>query len=168
MARLALLFYVAAGSSGVGMLWHVAASDAPGDSPAAVSMFPPDTSVVWGPLQFNGSSGQGQTYVEAFTVNGAPVQGRQYLLQYLLRLANGTPSGTQRASKVTIRLNGFEIVSQKEVTQQVAELSRPVAITATDTLRITVAGEAQSCPRARRSRCTRRIRSAGTALPATV
>lgn len=95
-----------------------------------------DTSVVFGPRQYNGSSGQGQTYVEAFTVSGAPAAGRQYVL----RLINGAPNGSQRASKVIVRLNGFEIVSQNEVTQQVGELSRAVAVTATDTIRVTVAG----------------------------
>jgi RHS repeat-associated protein len=95
---------------------------------------PGDTVVTWGPRQFNGSSGQGQTYVESFTATVASGK------LYTLHLVNGNASGGQRASKVVIKLNGFEIVSQNEVTQAVAVLDRPVALTPTDTIRVTVAG----------------------------
>ncbi|HEX6616918.1 MAG TPA: RHS repeat-associated core domain-containing protein [Gemmatimonadales bacterium] len=98
------------------------------------SLAPGDTTVVWGPFQFNGSSGQGQTYVEAFTASVAPER------QYVLHLVNGNASGTQRASKVKITLNGFEVVAQTEVSQSVALLDRVVALTETDTIRVTVAG----------------------------
>ena len=86
------------------------------DAARAARVAPGDTVTIWGPRQFNGSSGQGQTYVKAFTATIMP--GRLYTLQ----LINGAPNGTQRASKVTIRLNGFEIVSQNEVTQRVARM----------------------------------------------
>ncbi len=98
------------------------------------AVFAGDTVVVFGPKQYNGSSGQGQTYVDRFTTT--VTAGRLYSI----RLINGAPDGTRRASKVIVKLNGFEIVAQNEVTQAVAELSRPVAVTDVDTLRVTVAG----------------------------
>jgi RHS repeat-associated protein len=100
----------------------------------STAVAPGDTITVWGPRQFNGSSGQGQTYVERFTATVAP--GRVYTLH----LTNGNASGGQRSSKVVITLNGFEIVHQNEVTQAVAQLDRFVAITDVDTIRVTVAG----------------------------
>lgn len=84
--------------------------------------FAGDTVFVFGPKQYNGSNGQGQTYVDRFTTTVTP--GRLYSI----RLVNGAPNGTQRASKVIVRLNGYEIVSQNEVTQSVAELSKALAI----------------------------------------
>ncbi len=101
----------------------------------AEALLPPgDTITVWGPQQFNGSEGLGQTYVEQLTATVSP--GRLYTLH----LVNGAADGTHRSSKVEIKLNGYEIVSQTEVTQAVAELDRTVALTAVDTLVITVAG----------------------------
>jgi hypothetical protein len=117
--------------------WRVpeAEHDRPPRAPAvAAAVAPGDTVTIWGPRQFNGSSGQGQTYVEAFTATVTP--GRLYTLH----LVNGAPNGTQRASKVTVTLNGFQVVAQNEVTQSVAQLDRVVAITAVDTIRVTVAG----------------------------
>ena len=95
---------------------------------------PGDTVAIWGPLQFNGSEGQGQTYVEQFTTTVTP--GRLYTLH----LVNGAQDGTHRASKVTVNLNGFEIVSQTEVTQAVGQLDRVVAVTDVDTILVVVAG----------------------------
>src|SRR5437867_957312 len=51
-----------------------------------------DTLIVYGPRQLAGSSGQGQTYVERFTVTSPG--GRLYTLH----LVNGNASGGQRAS----------------------------------------------------------------------
>ena len=95
---------------------------------------PGDSTIVFGPTQFVGKNGQGNTYVEQFTVVNLGGQ------DFTLKLVNGAPDGTHRASKVIIRLNGYEIVSQNEVTQSVGSLTRPVAVTAVDTIRITVAG----------------------------
>ncbi len=129
-ALAALGFLGALALGGFAPSWRAAAAGIFRPAP----VFTGDTVVVFGPKQYNGSSGQGQTYVDAFTTTVTP--GRLYSI----RLINGAPDGTHRASKVVVKLNGFEIVSQTEVTQAVAELSRPVAITEVDTLRVTVAG----------------------------
>jgi RHS repeat-associated protein len=127
----------ALGVSGMGT-WRRTAQPAAGarhHASSVIAHLPPgDTVVVWGPLQFNGSGGQGQTYVESFTATVTP--GRLYKLH----LVNGNASGGQRASKVIIKLNGFEIVHQTEVSQSVGQLDRIIAITSADTIRVTVAG----------------------------
>src|SRR5439155_25367565 len=106
-----------------------------GSARSPAEMLPPgDTVAIWGPLQFNGSEGQGQTYMEQFTTTVTP--GRLYTLH----LVNGAPDGTHRASKVTVNLNGFEVVSQTEVTQAIGQLDRVVAVTDVDTILIVVAG----------------------------
>jgi RHS repeat-associated protein len=136
-ARLVRLFPVLLGLSAAALATAEVMPHASGRARAETrrSLLPPgDTITVWGPQQFNGSSGQGQTYVESFTATVAA--GRLYTLH----LVNGNASGGQRASKVIIKLNGFEVVSQNEVTQAVAQLDRVVAITAVDTIRVTVAG----------------------------
>ncbi len=127
LVAIAVLLLLVTGGGARG--WRVAAAGI-----FARKAFVGDTVFVFGPTQYNGSSGQGQTYVEQFTTTVTP--GRLYSI----RLVNGAPSGTNRASKVIVKLNGFEIVSQNEVTQAVAELSRPVAVTDVDTLSVTVAG----------------------------
>jgi hypothetical protein len=101
---------------------------------AGARVLPGDTVAVYGPQVLNGSNGQGQTYVEAFTASVAPER------QYVLHLVNGNADGTRRASKVTVTLNGFQIVAQTEVSQSVALLDRVVALTEMDTIRVTVAG----------------------------
>jgi RHS repeat-associated protein len=100
----------------------------------AAMVAPGDTVTVFGPKQYNGSSGQGQTYVDRFTTT--PTAGRQYTLH----LVNGAADGTHRSSKCVVLLNGYQIVGATEVTQSVAQLDRTVAITDVDTLRVTVAG----------------------------
>src|SRR6478752_6747066 len=54
----------------------------------AVAMAPGDTVVVYGPRQFNGTTGNGTTYVERFTIALQP--GRKYEL----KLVNGTAGGS--------------------------------------------------------------------------
>jgi len=96
------------------------------------AVFGADTVVVYGPRQLAGSGGNGQTYVERFTPAVDPGK------TYTLRIDNGTPSGSNRSSKVTVTLNGFQVVSPTEVTQQIARLDKIVALTPVDTLRMTV------------------------------
>jgi RHS repeat-associated protein len=125
------------GFSGTGSLLRSplpTAATTSNETKAAARVLPGDTVVIWGPQQFNGSNGQGQTYVERFTATVST--GRLYTLH----LVNGTANGTQRASKVIITFNGYEIVHQNEVTQSVATLDRPIALTDVDTIRVTVAG----------------------------
>ncbi|HEU6453721.1 MAG TPA: RHS repeat-associated core domain-containing protein [Gemmatimonadaceae bacterium] len=119
---------------GLSSLWLGLGERESAAAPVPTAMTAGDTVAVYGPQQFNGSPGQGQTYVERFTTT--PAAGRLYTLH----LVNGAADGTHRASKVSIALNGFEIVSENEVTQSVAVLDRPIAVTDVDTLRIKVAG----------------------------
>jgi RHS repeat-associated protein len=126
------------GLSGMGWLWRsgtVHPSRAGHAAPSSgAHVLAGDTVFIWGPRQLNGSGGQGQTYVETFTT--APSTTRIYTLHLL----NGNTNGTQRASKVTVTLNGLQVVAATEVTQAVGQLDRVVAITPVDTIRITVAG----------------------------
>ena len=75
---------------------------------------PGDTVAVYGPHQFNGSGGNGTTYVERFTV--ALVPGRQYLL----RLDNGAVGGGNRATSAVTTLNGAQVVGAADLTTGIA------------------------------------------------
>jgi hypothetical protein len=98
------------------------------------AMAPGDTVAVYGPHQFNGSGGNGTTYVERFTV--ALVPGKQYLL----RLDNGTAGGANRASSAVTTLNGFQVVSSSDLNASIASVTKVVSVRQIDTLRITVVG----------------------------
>lgn len=109
----------------------------PGESgprPPAPAALPPDSVIIWGPFQFDGKQGQGNTYIEAFSV---PAELDDY---HKLLLVNGAPDGTRRASKVIITLNGVELVSKTDVSQSLPSLSREVLLNPADTIVITVAG----------------------------
>ena len=103
-----------------------------------VRLAPGDTVAVYGPHQFNGTSGNGTTYVERFTV--ALVPGKQYLL----RLDNGAAGGGNRASSAVTTLNGYQVVSSSELTSSTASVTKVVSVRQVDTLRITVVGPAGS------------------------
>ena len=126
------------GLSSMGWLWRSASVRSAASPHAPLSsgahVLAGDTVFIWGPRLLNGSGGQGQTYVETFTT--APSTTRLYTLHLL----NGNTNGTQRASKVTVTLNGLQVVAATEVTQAVGQLDRVVAITSVDTIRVTVAG----------------------------
>jgi RHS repeat-associated protein len=126
------------GLSSMGWLWRSASVRSAASPRAPLSsgahVLAGDTVFIWGPRLLNGSGGQGQTYVETFTT--APSTTRLYTLHLL----NGNTNGTQRASKVTVTLNGLQVVAATEVTQAVGQLDRVVAITSVDTIRVTVAG----------------------------
>ena len=99
---------------------------------------PGDTVAVYGPHQFNGSGGNGTTYVERFTV--ALVPGRQYLL----RLDNGAVGGGNRATSAVTTLNGAQVVGTADLTAGIASVTKVVSVRQIDTLRVTVVGAAGS------------------------
>src|SRR4051794_18047463 len=100
-----------------------------------VAAAPGDTVVVYGPRQLNGTTGNGTAYIERFTVALQP--GRKYEL----KLVNGTAGGsTNRVTSAVTKLNGFQVVSNTELTSSIASVTKVVAVRQVDTLRITVVG----------------------------
>ena len=100
---------------------------------------PGDTVVVYGPRQFNGTTGSGSTYIERFTIALSP--GRKYEL----KLVNGTAGGsTNRVTSAVTKLNGFQVIGTTDLTSSIASVGRVVAVRQIDTLRITVVGPAGS------------------------
>lgn len=108
------------------------------EQPAA-AVAPGDTVVVYGPRQFNGTTGSGSSYIERFTIALQP--GRQYQL----KLVNGTAGGsTNRVTSAVTKLNGLQVVGTTDLTTSIASVTRIVAVRQIDTLRITVVGAAGS------------------------
>jgi RHS repeat-associated protein len=106
---------------------------------AAAAMAPGDTVVVYGPRQFNGTTGSGSTYIERFTIALTP--GRKYEL----KLVNGTAGGsTNRVTSAVTKLNGFQVIGTTDLTSSIASVTKVVAVRQIDTLRITVVGPAGS------------------------
>ncbi len=104
-----------------------------------VARAPGDTVVVFGPRQFNGTTGSGTTYIERFTVALQP--GRKYEL----KLVNGTAGGsTNRVTSAVTRLNGFQVIGTADLTSSIASVTKVIAVREIDTLRVTAVGAAGS------------------------
>ncbi len=133
-ARTAMLSSLAAG----GMMWGGVrvTAELTGGAPDAMAMPPGDTTYVFGPVQKAGTT-SGANYIESFTAPAGPGL-------YTLRIVNGNADGTNRATRVTARLNGALIVGSSDLNSGTAQVSKIVAVTPVDTLRLTVRGPAGS------------------------
>lgn len=70
---------------------------------------PSDTTVVYGPHRFSTPTGRSTIGVEKFTLSPQPLR------LYLLKLANGNPDGSSRASKATVVLNGQTVITAADL-----------------------------------------------------
>jgi RHS repeat-associated protein len=130
-ARVALV--VSLGGIALGAL---IAPSIPAKSPTAVTLFPPgDTTTVYGPTTLSTPSGSATNHVERFTVAVTP--GRRYTL----RLVNGGPNGSLKVTGGTVRLNGWETMTNADLASG-ATLERVVQVRTEDTLFATVQGPA--------------------------
>jgi RHS repeat-associated protein len=111
-------------------VWTAPGRDAPGGGAA-----PPDTVVLYGPVEFVTLTGLGQTYVEQFSAN-VPAGTYQ-----AVRVVNGEADGTGRAALLSVELNGVELITEP-FDETVASLEVPATFGATNTLQVIVAGAA--------------------------
>ena len=108
----------------------------PAAAAPAVSWFPPgDTATIYGPTQLNTPNGNSTNHVERFAAAVAPGK------RYILRMVNGAPNGSQRATGGTVRLNGWETITSAELASG-APIDRVVQARTEDTLFVTVQGSA--------------------------
>lgn len=91
-------------------------------------------SPVFGPKRYTRSTGKPQTFTDTF-------QNCETAAQYDLVVVNGDPDGSNRVSSATILLNGTEVVGPSDFNQNVAQVTKPVTLAASDTLDTTLASE---------------------------
>jgi RHS repeat-associated protein len=106
--------------------------------PAAPFYFVGDTTFHFGPVQRNGSGGNGTTYIEQITISVVPGQ------LYKLRIVNGNTNGTNRVNSAVSKWNGKEVVSSSNITSSTPSYVTELAATPTDTLRMTLVGPSGS------------------------
>jgi hypothetical protein len=94
---------------------------------AALFVYAPDSTPLFGPKRFNAPSSGSTIYTERFLAVAGSA--------YLLKVENGAPDGTGRVSTGTIRLNSAAILSPSDFAGAPAVLTRFVQITASDTLK---------------------------------
>jgi RHS repeat-associated protein len=124
-ARLAALFPIVIVAGLIGLKARAGAK-----APAALA--PSDTVVVYGPLQF-GSSGNGFEEIVLHVVLGK---------RYTLRVKNGAPDGSARATGGQVAFNNWEVVSWDDFTSARTEWNRVVEARGVDTLFLNAAGPA--------------------------
>jgi hypothetical protein len=99
-------------------------------SNCAVSLF--------GPQRFTRTSGPKNVYSLTFPVPTWVVS------PYTLKVQNGEANGSFRVSSATIKLNGTEVAQTSDFNQSVASLERPVTLTPTTSLEVTLASKPTS------------------------
>lgn len=87
---------------------------------------------VFGPTQYNRGTGAPQTFTDTFL-------NCETAAQYNLVVVNGNPDGTNRVSSATIRLNGTQVADPRDFNQSVSQITKPVAVSASNTLETTLA-----------------------------
>lgn len=106
-------------------------------SPAAPASLPltqsTETFTVYGPRRFTRDTGQPVNVIESFSIPadaGAP---------FTILVENGAPGGSNRVSSATIKLNGTNLYTSNDFNQNVASLTKPVTLAATNTLEVMLA-----------------------------
>ena len=103
-------------------------------SPAAPSITQTsETFTVYGPHRFTRNTGQPVNVVENFSLPADAVA------PFTILVENGAPSGSNRVSSATIKLNAATLYSPNDFNQNVASLTKPVALTAANTLEVKLA-----------------------------
>jgi hypothetical protein len=104
----------------------------------AASVTPPEPvatcdTTFFGPRRYTRTNGAPNVFEDVVTVPAGVVS------PYVLRIQNGEPDGENRVSSATIQVNGVEMLHPSDLNQKVAGLERVVTLTATTTLRVTLA-----------------------------
>lgn len=97
-----------------------------------------DTTVFYGEKPDTGSVSPGRSYVDR--INIPFVAGRVYKI----RLRNGTSGGANRVTSAVTKWNGFPAITAADLTSGIFEVTKTLASTLVDTLKLTVIGPANS------------------------
>ena len=92
-----------------------------------------ETFAVYGPHRFTRGTGQPVNVVESFSLPADAVA------PFTILVENGAPGGSNRVSSATIKLNGTNLYSANDFNQNVATLTKPVTLAATNTLEVKLA-----------------------------
>lgn len=88
---------------------------------------------IYGPHRFTRNTGQPVNVVENFSI---PTDA---IAPFTILVENGAPSGSNRVSSATIKLNGTNLYSPSDFNQNVASLTKPVTLAPTNTLEVKLA-----------------------------
>ncbi|MFY9609632.1 MAG: RHS repeat-associated core domain-containing protein [Blastocatellia bacterium] len=94
---------------------------------------PLDTLTIYGPRQFDRTAGPPATVSDPFLLPSDAVPPFTILVQ------NGDSDGSNRVGNATITLNGTDLFIQRDFNQNVATLTRPVSLIASNTIAVTLA-----------------------------
>jgi RHS repeat-associated protein len=92
-----------------------------------------ETFTVYGPKRFTRNNGQPVNVVENFSLPADTVA------PFTILVENGSPSGSNRVSSATIKLNGTTLYKSNDFNQNVSSLTKPVTLTAANTLEVKLA-----------------------------
>jgi RHS repeat-associated protein len=92
-----------------------------------------ETFTVYGPHRFTRNPGQPVNVVENFSLPADAAS------PFTILVENGAPSGSNRVSSATIKLNGTSLYSPNDFNQNVASLTKPVTLAATNILEVNLA-----------------------------
>src|SRR5947207_2918294 len=88
---------------------------------------------VYGPQRFTRNAGEPVNVVENFSLPADAIAPFSVLVE------NGSPSGSNRVSSATLRLNGTNLYKANDFSQTVASLTKPVTLAAINTLEVKLA-----------------------------
>jgi hypothetical protein len=108
---------------GVGVVCLLTLLGVAGVTPAAQE-------VLFGPVQYTRTSGPPNEFMETVTV--LPTLG----VPFRLHIQNGNPDGSQRISSAKVWVNGTEVASPADFSQQTAGFDRGVTLQASNTLQV--------------------------------
>ncbi len=102
----------------------------PNPAPPQPNSVPQNTFTIYGPQRFTRDSGPPVNVVENFSLPTNAVA------PFTILVENGAPSGSNRISSATIKLNGISLYTSNDFNQNVASLTRTVTLAATNTLEV--------------------------------
>lgn len=89
-----------------------------------------ETITVFGPERFTRQAGQPTTFTRQFALPAGAIA------PFMMQVQNGAPDGSNRIASATVKLNGTEILKQRDFSQNVATINRDVTLTANNTLEV--------------------------------
>ncbi|HEY0762426.1 MAG TPA: RHS repeat-associated core domain-containing protein [Pyrinomonadaceae bacterium] len=97
-----------------------------------------ETFSVYGPQRFTRLNGQPVNNVQNFSLPSGAIA------PFNIRIENGAPEGSNRVSSATIKLNGSDLFTPSDFSQNVSSLAKAITLTATNTLEVKLTSAAGS------------------------
>src|SRR2546423_1189281 len=101
--------------------------------PAARAAQSAETFNIYGPRRFDRRTGAPVTVTESFALPSDAAA------PFTVKLQNGSSDGSSRVSSATVKLNGADLFTQSDFSQQVPSLSRLVSLNPNNTLEVRLA-----------------------------